>query len=201
MVKHGQEKHHGLGRAGTHNYKLETTHATNNITHWNLASSAEPNISDPVTRVLLDPAHCPKAHLAELTAKLNPSSSPPIVTAAAAAASKVVDDDVDHVASSSCCCSKPKNSDTVPPEHCEQLPLAPCLNHEEQVYILECMRRYGTNYAAAFRDITTNYFQYTEDQLSRMGEQFLLLTPDEIVIQVDTIPKQIRALMVNFPPE
>jgi len=73
----------------------------------------------------------------------------------------------------------------------KRLPLQP----DEQEYILECMKKYNTNYRKMFRDTKTNNLQHTVDKLQKMGSRFLLLERQDLRVALDDIPTSIQEQM------
>jgi hypothetical protein len=69
------------------------------------------------------------------------------------------------------------------------------INEEDQKYIAKCMSKYGDDYGRSFRDIKINYMQHTENQLRKLGARFLLLSPDERLVDV---PKKVESLVESI---
>lgn len=62
---------------------------------------------------------------------------------------------------------------------------------DDQQYIARCMTKYADDYPKMFRDIKLNNMQYTEVQLRKMGARFLLLSPEQRVVE---LPEKVKAL-------
>eukprot|EP00934_Nitzschia_sp_Nitz4_P005594 Nitzschia sp. Nitz4//scaffold331_size19140//10591//13853//NITZ4_008734-RA/size19140-processed-gene-0.38-mRNA-1//-1//CDS//3329548182//5584//frame0 len=58
------------------------------------------------------------------------------------------------------------------------------MSADDQKYIVKCMSKYGEDYSKMFRDIKLNNMQHTEAQLRKMGARYLLLSPDERVVEL-----------------
>jgi hypothetical protein len=58
------------------------------------------------------------------------------------------------------------------------------LNKDEQQYIAKCMAKHGEDYPKMFRDIKLNNMQHTEEKLRKMGARFLLLDPQQRLVDL-----------------
>eukprot|EP00980_Cylindrotheca_fusiformis_P011746 scaffold2794_cov100-Cylindrotheca_fusiformis.AAC.4 len=58
------------------------------------------------------------------------------------------------------------------------------MSEDDQKYIAKCMKKYGTDYGKMFRDHKLNVMQHTETKLRKMGSRFLLLSPEQRVVDV-----------------
>uniref|UniRef100_A0A7S1ZIL3 Nucleolar protein 16 n=1 Tax=Trieres chinensis TaxID=1514140 RepID=A0A7S1ZIL3_TRICV len=65
---------------------------------------------------------------------------------------------------------------------------------EDQEYLAKCMGKHGTDYGKMFRDTKVNNMQHTEGKLKKMCARFLLLTPDQLRVEV---PEKVQHLMVR----
>lgn len=68
------------------------------------------------------------------------------------------------------------------------------MSEDDQKYIVKCMAKHGDDYGKAFRDIKTNYMQHNENQLRKLGARFLLLSPEERVVD---LPEKVKTLVVG----
>jgi hypothetical protein len=66
------------------------------------------------------------------------------------------------------------------------------LKADDQKYIVKCLKKHGQDFGKIFRDTKVNYMQYTETELTKMGARFLLLTPEQLALEV---PESVKALM------
>ena len=55
---------------------------------------------------------------------------------------------------------------------------------DDQKYIARCISKYGEDYSRAFRDTKTNYMQYTETQLRKLAARYLLLSPEDRLVEL-----------------
>jgi hypothetical protein len=63
---------------------------------------------------------------------------------------------------------------------------------DDQKYIVKCLKKHGQDFGKVFRDTKTNYMQYTEAELTKLGARFLLLTPEQRSVEV---PGSVLVLM------
>lgn len=68
------------------------------------------------------------------------------------------------------------------------------MTEDDQKYIVKCLSKHGNDYARAFRDIETNYMQHTETKLRKLGARFLLLSPEERLVDV---PDKVKLLIAS----
>ena len=68
------------------------------------------------------------------------------------------------------------------------------MSEDDQKYIAKCMSKHGDDYGRAFRDIKINYMQHNENQLRKLGARFLLLSPEERLVDV---PEKAKALIIG----
>jgi hypothetical protein len=48
-----------------------------------------------------------------------------------------------------------------------------------------------------FRDTKVNYLQHTQAKLQKMAARFLLLEPDQILVQEEDIPNTVQEMMAT----
>jgi Ribosome biogenesis protein Nop16 len=82
-------------------------------------------------------------------------------------------------------------SDIIEPSRREKFPLT----EEEELYILNCMIKHGTDYSKIFRDTKINYLQYTDDKIRKLGSRFVLLQPNQRRIQ--ELPEKIQDIITT----
>lgn len=68
------------------------------------------------------------------------------------------------------------------------------LTEEEQSYIAKCLAKHGDNYKKMFMDIKTNDMQHTEKQLRKYASRFLLLDPEQRLVEV---PEKVEHLVMQ----
>mmetsp|Transcript_19797 Transcript_19797/g.49257 ORF Transcript_19797/g.49257 Transcript_19797/m.49257 type:complete len:178 (-) Transcript_19797:232-765(-) len=68
------------------------------------------------------------------------------------------------------------------------------MSEDDQKYIAKCMSKHGDDYGRAFRDIKINYMQHNENQLRKLGARFLLLSPEERLVDV---PEKVKSLIIG----
>jgi hypothetical protein len=159
MVKHGQNKKRRAGRIGKTKLKNRTYH------RWD----PKPKFSNDAIKKNWDVSKSPAQNLASLglVSKPNNDVHRPNEQLLPSITSNVVElfdiPDSDEM-------NKTKREFPLP--------------EEEQKYIAKCMTKHGKNYGKIFRDIKLNYMQHTETQLKKMGARFLLLSPDQRIVDI-----------------
>jgi hypothetical protein len=175
MVKHGTNKKRRSGRTGKTKIKSQ-----NNFKRWD--PDLHKKIKNPTIREHWDPSKSFNANLAAIglvgnpntdMRNINPSKNPKAV----AGVSVVELFDI-------------PDSDELGQQKQKRRPI----NEEDQKYIAKCMSKYGDNYGRAFRDIKINYMHHTENQLRKLGARFLLLSPEERLVDV---PEKVKSLVAS----
>jgi len=67
---------------------------------------------------------------------------------------------------------------------------------EDQEFLVRCLGKHGDDYAVMARDIKTNDMQHTEGRLRKMGARFMLLTTEQLRVEV---PERVKGLMMSPP--
>lgn len=174
MVKHGTNKKRRSGRTGKTKLKSH-----NNFKRWD--PDLHKKIKNPTIREHWDPSKSFNANCAAIglvgnpnsdMKNINPSNNLKAVTTSVVELFDIPDSD----------------------ELGQQQKRRP-INEEDQKYIAKCMSKYGDDYGRAFRDIKINYMQHTENQLRKLGARFLLLSPDERLVDV---PKKVKSLVESI---
>ena len=167
MVKHGRNKKRRAGRIG----KTKIKHK-DHFTRWD----PKPKIADATVQKLWDPSKTPRQNLANMGLALEPNGDTRgmsiAVTGKATNAIELFD-----------------VPDSDAPSRREKWPL----EKEDQEYIVKCMSKCGTNYSKMFRNTKVNTLQHTEEKLQKMGARFLLLNPNQVL--VDEIPEKLLEKM------
>lgn len=170
MVKHGKNKKRRAGRIGK--TKLKNT---GNFKRWD--PNIHKKIKNPTIREHWDPSKSFSANFAAIGLVGNPNSdmrNTNISTKLVAAKNVSVVELFDI-----------PDSDELGEK--KRRPMS----EDDQKYIVKCMSKYGDDYGRAFRDIKINYMQHTETQLRKLGARFLLLSPEERVVNVSEKVKKI----------
>ena len=175
MVKHGTNKKRRSGRTGKTRLKSH-----NNFKRWD--PDLHKKIKNPTIREHWDPSKSFNANCASIglvgnpnsdMKNINPSNSIKAVTTSVVELFDIPD------------------SDELGQQQQKRRPI----NEEDQKYIAKCMSKYGDDYGRSFRDIKINYMQHTENQLRKLGARFLLLSPDERLVDV---PKKVESLVESI---
>lgn len=172
MVKHGRNKKRRAGRIGKTKIKNR-----GNFKRWD--PDLHKKIKNPAVREHWDPSKSFAVNFAAIglvgnpnndIRNTNPSKKPKTVTDVSVVELFDIPD-----------------SDQLGQQKEKRRPMS----EEDQKYIAKCMSKYGDDYGRAFRDIKINYMQHTETQLRKLGARFLLLSPEERILDV---PEKVKAL-------
>ncbi len=171
MVKHGRNKKRRAGRIGK--TKLKNT---GNFKRWD--PNLHKKIKNPTIREHWDPSKSFQANFAAIGLVGNPNSDMRNVNPTK---KPVAVEDVSVV----------ELFDIPDSDEMGQEKKKHPMSEDDQKYIAKCLEKHGDDYAKAFRDIKTNYMQHNENQLRKLGARFLLLSPEERVVNV---PEKVKAL-------
>lgn len=173
MVKHGKSRKRRSGRIG----KTKIKHK-GNFKRWD--PDLHKKIKNPAVRELWDPSKSFTANCAAIGLVGNPNAdmrNGNVAKKIKPVTDKSVIELFDIPTSDDLSKKKPRP-----------------INEEDQNYIVKCLSKYGDDYGRAFRDIKINYMQYTEVQLRKLGARFMLLSPEERLVDV---PENMKTSIID----
>lgn len=182
MVKHVTNKKRRSGRTGKTSIKQR-----NNFTRWD--PNLHKNIKNATVREHWDPSKSFTANLSAIGLVARPNDDVKNLNPPSQHQQQSIKDqgaDVPNIVE----LFDIPDSDVLTQQNREKRCV---LNEEDQIYIAKCMSKYGDDYTRAFRDIKINYMQHTETQIRKLGARFLLLSPEQRLVD---IPEKVKALIL-----